>query len=185
MAQSVPVSPSAPATHINFINEPIIRPNFTGTGDESIHNFMDRINDECTRRNAFSDQKRLSILKSRISFEDNSTTGLLVRSDKSTSITTYNEFTSELIKHFQSHSTLGTTHSILKMTSSTLQNGYSFSNALHAKNFATTLSSEVVSQLKTSVWLENSSLSEEALQKLLAYMCFISVIDDKKKFKCL
>ena len=61
-------------------------------------------------------KERLSILKSCISYDDHSTAGLLIRSDKFKSITAYAEFTAELTIYLQSHSTLGATHSILKIS---------------------------------------------------------------------
>ena len=37
----ITMAESAPGTHITFINESTVLPNFTGTSDESIHNFIE------------------------------------------------------------------------------------------------------------------------------------------------
>ncbi len=136
-SQSV-LSTSLPATvstetiatpHITFIHESHHLPDFSGTGTETVHQFIQRIEEDCSRRAAISDkEKKISILKSRICHEPSSLAGLLVKSERFASLTTYDDFTIHLRNHFQSHSKYVATHSLLKLSKSISQHFRSHTN---------------------------------------------------------
>ena len=115
-----------PPQHIAFINEKFHQ-NFSWNGDETVHNSIDRVTDTCTRRTVISDNEKLSLRKSRIFYDESNLAGFLVRSDTFASITSFNDFTSEFRNHLQSHSKLGATHSLLKLSSSITQHARSLS----------------------------------------------------------
>ena len=99
------------APQVTLINDSVTIPPFSGTGSESVHTFVRRITEECTRRSARSDAEKLAILQSRICHEPSSVAGKLVKTDKFLSFTSYAEFTDALTSHFAGHSKLGATHS--------------------------------------------------------------------------
>lgn len=114
------------------------------------HNFIDCVTDECTRRSTSSDNEKVSILKSCISFDDSSLSGLVVRTYKLASFTSFDAFTSELRIHFQSNFKLGDTHSLLKLPSSITQYALSLPNPFQAENIASSHNSELINQLQAS-----------------------------------
>ena len=64
--------PNQTQPQVTLISENVPFPAFTGDGSESVHDFVRRVQDECTRRNVTSDDARLAVLKARISFEPKS-----------------------------------------------------------------------------------------------------------------
>ena len=67
---------------VTLISESVSIPPFTGVGAESIHQFIRRVGEECTRRNAHADAEKLAILKSRICHDPSSLAGKLVKFDQ-------------------------------------------------------------------------------------------------------
>ena len=67
---------------VTLISESVSIPPFTGVGAESIHQFIRRVGEECTRTNAHADAEKLAILKSRICHDPSSLAGKLVKSDQ-------------------------------------------------------------------------------------------------------
>ena len=177
-SSSPSVSDSQTPPHITFIHEAQHLPPFTGDSHESVHSFLQRVDEECTRRLAHSDKERLSILKSRISYEPHSIAGMLVHSDKFTSLSSYDEFSSQFRDHFQSHSHLGASHSLHKVSKAILQHARSHSNPFRAENIASSLSSELVTQLESSDWFSGDSLPKDDLKRLLAYLLFTTFLDN-------
>ena len=109
---------STPLQHKTFINEPSSLPNFSGNDDETVHNIIDCVADDCTRPSA-------SIPKSHISFDDTTLAGLLVTTSKFVPLTPFDAFTSKLRNHLQKYFKLGGTHSLLKLSSSITQHACS------------------------------------------------------------
>ncbi len=107
-------SPSLPTTlsientttpRVILIHESHQLPNFSGAGTGTVHQFIQRIEEECTRRLATSDKEKISILKSRICHEPSSVADLLVKSDRFASLTTFDDFIAHLRNNFQSFQT--------------------------------------------------------------------------------
>ena len=57
-------SPRTPTLQVTLISDNVSIPPFSGTNSESVHAFVRRVADECTRRSAHSDAEKLAILKS-------------------------------------------------------------------------------------------------------------------------
>ena len=169
--------PTHSQTQVTLISESTIIPPFTGAGNESVHQFIRRINEECTRRSAHSDAEKLAILKSRVCFDQSSLAGKLVKSDKFLSLTSYNEFTEALLSHFSSHSSLGATHSLIKVARSLTHLARTTSDVFKAENTASSLSSELTDQLKSSNWFEGDKLSSSNFQRLMSYLLFVVQLD--------
>ena len=77
---------------------------------------MQRIHQECIRRQVDSDTEKFAILMSRISFAENSDAGRLVRTDTFQSISAYDEFTTAFLNHYSSYSRLGAIHTLFKFS---------------------------------------------------------------------
>ena len=171
-------SPPVNPPQVTLISESISIPPFTGVGSESIHQFIRRVDDECTRRNAHADAEKLAILKSRICHDPSSLAGKLVKSDKFLSFDKYDAFTSALISHFSSHSKLGATHSFLKVASSLTHLARTTSDVYKAENVASSLSGELTDQLKASKWFDdNDMISSTQFKRLMSYLLFVVQID--------
>ena len=169
---------STPATHVTLVSDTVAIPPFSGNGSESVHAFVRRVNDECTRRSAAADAEKLAILKSRICYEPSSIAGKLVKSDKFLSFTTYDTFTAALITHFAGHSKLGATHSFLKVAQTLTHITRSTSDVYKAENVASSLSSEITDQLKPSQWIDDDGkITANDFQRLMSYFIFILQLD--------
>ena len=167
----------ASSTKVTLISENVPFPAFTGDGSESVHDFVRRIQEECTRRDAISDDAKLAVIKSRISFEPTSHAGKLAKSDKFLQFTKFDDFTAALLNHFAGHSKLGSTHSLLKVAQSVTQVMRSTPDVYKAENFASSLSSELTTQLKDSLWFENGKMSTANFQRIMSYFMFILQLD--------
>ena len=165
------------STKVTLISENVPFPAFTGDGSESVHDFIRRIKEECTRRDATSDDARLAVIKSRISFESTSHAGKLAKSDKFLQFTKFDEFTAALLNHFAGHSKLGATHSLLKVAQSATQVMRSTDDVYQAENLASSLSSELTNQLKDSTWFEDDKMSKANFQRIMSYFLFILQLD--------
>ena len=171
-------TPQAVSPHVTLISESVSIPNFTGVGSESIHQFIRRVGEECTRRNAHSDPEKLAILKSRICHDSSSLAGKLVKSDKFLSFDKYDDFSAALISHFSSHTKLGATHSLLKVASSLTYLARTSADVYKAENVASSLSSELTDQLTSSQWFdENDMLSSAKFKRLMSYLLFVVQLD--------
>ena len=165
-------------TNVTLISENISIPPFTGTASESVHSFIRRVTDECTRRSATNDAEKLAILKSRICYDSSSLAGKLVKSDKFLSFTAFDVFTAALISHFSSHSKLGATHSFLKVSQTLTSLSRTTQDVYRAENVASSLSSELVDQLKSSDWFDNDGkMSAENFKRLMSYLLFTVQLD--------
>lgn len=162
---------------VTLIPDTVSFPAFTGDGSESVHDFVRRVQDECTRRSVISEDAKLAVIKSRISFEPTSLAGRLAKSDKFLQFTKLEDFTNELKKHFAGHSKLGATHSLLKVAQSTTQVIRSVPDVFKAENFASSLAAELVTQLKDSSWFEEDKMTDEKFQRIMSYFLFILQLD--------
>ena len=167
----------APSTKVTLISENVPFPAFTGDGSESVHDFIRRVQEECTRRDAISDDAKLAVIKSRISFEPTSHAGKLAKSDKFLQFTKFDDFTAALLNHFAGHSKLGATHSLLKVAQSATQVMRSTSDVYKAENFASSLSSELTNQLKDSPWFEDGKMTTENFKRVMSYFLFTLQLD--------
>ena len=73
-------SPRIPTPQVTLISDNVSIPPFSGTNSESVHAFVRRVEDECTRRSAHCDEK-LAILKSRICHDPSSLAGKLIKKE--------------------------------------------------------------------------------------------------------
>ena len=170
---------------VTFIHESANLPNFTGDGSETVHAFIKRIEEECVRRSATSDKEKLSILKSRISFEPSSFAGILFKTDKFETLTTYDSIVNELRDHFSKHSKLGATHSLIKISRGIAKNIRSEINPYLACNAATQLGTDLVDQLDSTDWLEDGKMSRENVKKLVMYIIFSTYMAESSfKLSC-
>ena len=168
--------PAAP--QVTLINDNVSLPNFSGNGSESVHAFVRRISEECTRRSAHSDAEKLAILKSRICHDQSSLAGKLVKTDKFLSFTSFDSFTSALVSHFASHSKLGATHSFLKVAQTITHITRSTADVYKAENIASSLSSEITEQLKSSNWIDaDGNVKACDFKRLMSYFLFILQLD--------
>ena len=165
------------STKVTLISENVTFPPFTGHGPESVHAFIRRVKEECTRRSANSDVEKLAILKARICFESSSLAGKLAKSDKFLQFDKFDDFTAALCNHFAGHSKLGATHSLLKVAQSATQIARSTSDTYKAENIASSLSSELTSQLKDSTWFTGDQMSATDFQRLMSYFLFVLQLD--------
>ena len=164
-------------TELTLVSESVPFPPFSGDGSESVHDFIRRVQEECTRRNVTSDEAKLAVIKSRISFESNSLAGRLAKSDKFLQFKKYDEFTTELLKHFAGHSKLGATHTLLRVAQSTSQVIRSVPDVFKAENFASSLGSELATQLKDTNWFTDEQMSLANFQRIMSYFLFILQLD--------
>ncbi len=167
------------ATHqVTLISENISIPPFSGNGSESVQSFIRRIDEECTRRAAQTDPAKLAILKARICYEPSSLVGKLVKSDKFLSLTKYDDFTNALHGHFSGHSKLGASHSFLKIAETITHVARSTSDVYKAENVASSLSSELIDQMKNSQWTNvNDSVTTSEMKRLMSYLIFLVQLD--------
>ena len=172
-----PSDPEPNQTQVTVIADSVSFPAFTGDGSESVHDFVRRVQDECTRRNVIADDAKLAIIKSRISFEPTSLAGRLAKSDKFLQFKTFKDFTTELLSHFAGHSKLGATHSLLKVAQSTTQVIRSVPDVFTAENFASSLGAELATQLKDTDWFPAGNMSVEKFQRIMSYFLFILQLD--------
>ncbi|MPC37715.1 hypothetical protein E2C01_031205 [Portunus trituberculatus] len=171
-------APTVPTPQVTLISESISIPPFTGIGSESIHQFIRRVGEECTRRNAHSDAEKLAILKSRICHDPSSLAGKLVKSDKFLSFDKYEDFTVALVSYFSSHSKLGATHSFLKVASSLTYLARTTADVYKAENVASSFSTELTDQLKSSQWFNGDGmLSSANFKHLMSYLLFVVQLD--------
>ena len=168
-------NPQAP--QVTLIPDTVSFPAFTGDGSESVHDFVRRVQDECTRRSVVSEDAKLAVIKSRISFEPTSLAGRLAKSDKFLQFTKLDDFAAELKKHFSGHSKLGATHSLLKVAQSATQVIRSVPDVFTAENFASSLAAELVTQLKDTTWFEDDKMTTEKFQRIMSYFLFILQLD--------
>ena len=145
---------SCPVPQVTLISENVQIPSFSGNGSESVQTFVCSVEEECIRRAAHNDAEKLAILKSRISSEPSSLAGKLIKSDKFLSFTKYDDFKTTLITHFLRHTTLGPSHSFLKLAQTAKAIASSTHDICKAENIATSLSVEVSDQLKTLEWID-------------------------------
>ena len=164
-------------TKVTLVSENVTIPPFTGHGPESVHAFVRRVKEECTRRSANTDAEKIATLKARICFESTSLAGKLVKSDKFLQFDTFDEFTTALCNHFAGHSKLGATHSLLKVAQSATQIVRSTSDTYKAENIASSLSSELTTQLKDSTWFTDEKMSSANFQRLMSYFLFVLQLD--------
>ena len=162
---------------VTLIPDTVSFPAFTGDGSESVHDFVRRVHDECTRRSVVSEDAKLAVIKSRISFEPTSLAGRLAKSDKFLQFTNLDDFAAELKKHFSGHSKLGATHSLLKVAQSATQVTRSVPDVFKAENFASSLAAELVTQLKGTNWFEDDKMTSEKFQRIMSYFLFILQLD--------
>lgn len=163
---------------VTLISDNVSIPPFSGTGSESVHAFVRRVAEECTRRSAHADAEKLAILKSRICHEPSSLAGKLVKTDKFLSFTTYDDFTAALIAHFSGHSKLGATHSFLKIAQTFTHIARSTHDVYKAENVASSLSAELTDQLKSSQWFdEKGTISSGDFKRLMSYFLFLIQLD--------
>ena len=166
------------AAHVHLISEDITIPPFSGSGTESVHAFLRRIDEECTRRSAHTDAEKLAILKARVCYDPSSLAGKLVKTDKFLSFTVYKDFTTALVSHFSGHSKLAATHSFLKVAQTVTHISRSTSDVYKAENVASSLSSELTDQLKSSQWIdENDNIKSSDFKRLMSYFLFIMQLD--------
>ncbi|MPC73452.1 hypothetical protein E2C01_067781 [Portunus trituberculatus] len=171
-------APNVPTPQATLISESISIPPFTGVGSESIHQFIRRVGEECTQRNAHSDAEKLAILKSRICHDPSILAGKLVKSDKFLGFDKYEDFTAALISHFSSHSKLGATHSFLKVASSLTYLAHTTADVYKAENVASSLSAELTDQRKSSQWFNGDGmLSSTNFKRLMSYLLFVIQLD--------
>lgn len=100
MPDAQPTPTQTPQVTLISDNESI--PPFFGTGSESVHAFVHRVAEECTRHSAHIDAEKLVIFNH--ASEPSSLAGKLEKCDKFLGFTTYDEFSTTLVKHFSSHS---------------------------------------------------------------------------------
>ena len=168
------------APQVTLINDSVTIPPFSGTGSESVHTFVRRITEECTRRSARSDAEKLAILQSRICHEPSSVAGKLVKTDKFLSFTSYAEFTDALTSHFAGHSKLGATHSLLKTAQTLTHITRSTCDVYKAENVASSLSTELLQQLKSSQWIDaNDNIKANDFKRLMSYFLFVAQLDSQ------
>ena len=165
------------AHQVTLIPDTVSFPAFTGDGSESVHDFVRRVQDECTRRGVVSEDAKLAVIKSRISFEPTSLAGRLAKSDKFLQFTKLDDFAAELKKHFSGHSKLGATHSLLKVAQSATQVIRSVPDVFTAENFASSLAAELVTQLKDTTWFEDDKMTTDKFQRIMSYFLFILQLD--------
>ncbi|MPC76176.1 hypothetical protein E2C01_070582 [Portunus trituberculatus] len=171
-------APTVPTPQVTLISESLSIPPFTGVGSESIRQFIRRIGEECTRRNAHLDVEKLAILKSRICHDPSSLAGKLVKSDKFLSLPKYVDFTAAFVSHFSNHSKLGATHSFLKVASSLTYLARITADVYKAENIASSLSAELTDQLKSSQWFNGDGmLSSANFKRLMSYLLFVVQLD--------
>ena len=170
---------TAPASpQVTLISDNVTLPNFSGNGSESVHAFVRRISEECTRRNARTDAERLAILKSRICHDQSSLAGKLVKTDKFLSFTTFDGFTTALVSHFAGHSKLGATHSFLKVAQTITHITRSTADVYKAENIASSLSAELTEQLKSSNWIDaDDNIKSDDFKRLISYFLFVLQLD--------
>ena len=168
--------PPQPA-QVTLIPDSVSFPAFTGDGSESVHDFVRRVQEECTRRSVIAEDAKLAVIKSRISFEPTSLAGRLAKSDKFLQFKKFEDFTSELKKHFAGHSKLGATHSLLKTAQSTTQVIRSVPDVFKAENFASSLAAELVTQLNDTTWFVDEKMTKDNFQRIMSYFLFILQLD--------
>lgn len=167
-----------PAPQVTLLSDPVTIPPFSGSGSESIHAFIRRVEEECTRRAVHTDPEKLAILKSRICQDPSSLAGKLVKTDKFLSFTTFSAFTTALTSHFAGHSKLGATHSLLKVAQTLTHITRSTSDVYKAENIASSLSNELTLQLKSSSWVDsNNKIDADDFKRLLSYFLFVTQLD--------
>ena len=177
-ALAMPDTPAATTPQVTLVNDSVTIPPFSGHGSESVHAFVRRVTDECTRRSAHTDAEKLAILKSRICHDPSSLAGKLIKSDKFLSFTEYDTFTANLISHFSGHSKLGATHSLLKVAQTLTHIARSTPDVYKAENVASSLSAELTDQLKSSKWIDNNDTIKSAdFKRLMSYFLFIVQLD--------
>lgn len=170
--------PVAPPTQVTLINDSVNLPHFSGNGSESVHSFVRRVSEECTRRNAQTDPEKLAILKSRVCHEPSSLAGKLVKTDKFLSFTEFHAFTKAFISHFAGHSKLGATHSLLKFAQTLTLISRSTTDVFKAENVASSLSAELTDQLKASAWVDDDHrIKAVDFKRLMSYFLFIVQLD--------
>ena len=173
MAPNDPVTPQ-----VTLITDSVTLPPFSGNGSESVHTFVRRVSEECTRRSSHSDTEKLAILKSRICYDPSSLAGKLVKTDKFLSFTDYEEFTKALVSHFAGHSKLGATHSLLKVAQTLTLISRSTADVFKAENVASSLSTELTDQLKASAWIDKDDMIKSTdFKRLMSYFLFIVQLD--------
>ena len=178
IASTMAEQPQIQTPQVTVISESVSIPPFTGTGSESVHQFLRRVEEECTRRSAKSSAEKLAILKSRICHEHSSLAGKLVKSDKFLSFVNYDDFATAFTAHFSSHSKLGATHSFLKVARSITQLARTTSDVYMAENVASSLSAELTTQLKDSQWIDDDDkLSATDFKRLMSYLLFVTQLD--------
>lgn len=169
-------NPKPLAPQVTVIHEPVHLSNFSGKGTETVHQFISRITEECTRRNATTDGERISILKNRISMEPDSHAGKLVRTGKFSKISTFQEFTTELRNHFQGHTQLGALHSLLKISRRIKE--CSYADPYDGENATTSIISELFAQLADTEWVQGEVMKTEDVKGILGYLIFSGFLDD-------
>ena len=170
----------AQTTQVTVISDSVSIPPFSGNGSESVHSFIRRVTEECTRRSAVSDAEKLAILKSRVCHDASSLAGKLVKTDKFLSFTKYEEFTAALVTHFAGHSKLGATHSFLKVSQTLTSITRSTSDVYKAENVASSLSSELTDQLRSSKWIDSDDkITAADFKRMMSYFLFIQQLDVK------
>ena len=176
MAQS-PITPasSTPTATPTLFHESVNIPNFTGAGPETVHHFIQRINEECIRRSATSDSQKLSVLKSRISCDISSHAGQMLRSGKFEEIEDYQTYVTELRNHFQGHSKLGVEHQLITASRRIKQTTYT--DPYGSENAATALSASMLDRLKDSEWVTDGMMTLKDVRLLMGYLMYTGFLD--------
>ena len=170
-------SPRTPTPQVTLISDNVSIPPFSGINSESVHAFVRRVADECTRRLAHSDAEKFAILKSRICHDLSSLTGK-IKTDKFLSFSTYDELTTALISHFSGHSKLGATHFFLKIAQTLTNIARSTHDVYKAKNIASSLSAELIDQMKSSQWIDtDGKISSTDFKRPRSYFLFLVQLD--------
>lgn len=176
MENSQPTPNQTP--QVTLISDSVSIPPFSGIGSETIHAFIRRVDEECTRRNAHTNAEKLAILKSRICHEPTSLAGKLVKCDKFLSFTTYADFSAALVSHFSGHSKLGATHSFLKIAQTLTSMARSTHDVYRAENVASSLSAELTEQLIASQCFDDhGKISSNEFKRLMSYLLFLVQLD--------
>ena len=171
-------SPRTPTPQVTLIPDNVSIPPFSGTNSESVHAFVRRVADECTRRSAHSDAEKLAILNRGFVMNHLVLRVKLVKTDKFLSFSTYDELTTALISHFSGHSKLGATHSFLKIAQTLTHVARSTHDVYKAENIASSLSAELTDQMKSSQWVdEHDKISSTDFKRLMSYFLFLVQLD--------